>query len=220
MKGIRAIDIDYVIGGRQILSGISAYCESGKMTALAGVSGSGKTTLIGILGLLIPPTDGTVEIDGQNQWTTRGRRQFWKQKAAFVYQDYGLIDEEDVAYNVTLRRRLNGRDRARLSLILTQVGLSDRDGDMVATLSGGEKQRVSIARALYKKAVYIFADEPTASLDKTNREKVYGLLRKACDRGACVIVSTHDQDLVSKCDAVIQLPTESDISQLKSFRAQ
>lgn len=220
MKGIRAIDIDYVIGGRQILSGISAYCESGKMTALAGVSGSGKTTLIGILGLLIPPTDGTVEIDGQSQWTTRERRQFWKQKAAFVYQDYGLIDEEDVAYNVTLRRRLNGRDHARLSLILTQVGLPGRDGDMVATLSGGEKQRVSIARALYKKAVYIFADEPTASLDKANREKVYSLLREACDKGACVIVSTHDQDLVSKCDAVIQLPTESDISQPKSVRAQ
>lgn len=205
IAGITAKGIDYSVNGRQILSGLSAQCRLGEMTALTGVSGSGKTTLIGILGLLISPTNGIVEIDGISRWTARSRRKFWEQKAAFIYQDYGLIDEEEVAYNVTLRRHLSKEEQGKLASVLTKVGLMGRGKDIVATLSGGEKQRVGIARALYKKATYIFADEPTASLDEGNRKKVYELLRKACADGACVVVSTHDQDLVRRCDAVVRL---------------
>lgn len=202
---IIAKNIDYSIGTHEILHDVSVNCDPGKMIALSGPSGSGKTTLLGILGLLTRPTAGTVSLGHQKDWSNARRRRFWQDDAGFIWQDYGIIDEESVAYNVTLRRHLNQQQTQRLEQILTQVGLAGRSRDIAATLSGGEKQRVGIARTVWKKAKYIFADEPTASLDEANREVVYRLLRDAVSAGACVVVSTHDQQLVDQCDTVVTL---------------
>lgn len=205
MMSITAQNISYRIGQHQIFSDLSFTCEPHQMIALSGPSGSGKTTLLGILGMLTVPTEGSVAVGHMRHWTPRTRRMFWKDQAAFIWQDYGIIDNETVSYNVTLRRHLSAADRTRLAGILSQVGLAGREKDRAITLSGGEQQRVGIARALWKKARYIFADEPTASLDQANRDRVEQLLRQAVDRGACVIVSTHDAHLVDDCDKVITL---------------
>lgn len=202
---IVANNIDYSINNHQILHNVSVNCDPGKMIALAGPSGSGKTTLLGILGLLTRPTGGTVSLGHQKEWSNARRRRFWHDQAGFIWQDYGIIGEESVAYNVTLQRHLNEKEKARLEQILGRVGLAGRSKDIAATLSGGEQQRVGIARAVWKRARYIFADEPTASLDEGNRRVVYDLLRTAADNGACVVVSTHDEELVSLCDSVVTL---------------
>lgn len=204
--------INYTIAGHTILKDVSVDCKPGDMVALVGPSGCGKTTMLGILGLLITPTDGMIYIDRRSdseRWSDSRRRAFWKQKAAFIYQDYGLVEDETVAYNVTMRPRgLFSRRAAvpaKVEETLRQVGLAGRGGEVVSFLSGGEKQRVGVARAIYKQARYIFADEPTASLDKPNRDMVTALLEQAAQRGACVIVSTHDLELAGRCNRVIDL---------------
>jgi len=208
---ITASNLGMKIAGHEILSGISLTCEAGQVTALVGPSGSGKTTLLNCLGLLQRPSAGTITIDGQDatRWGERPRLRFWQREAAFIYQDYGLIDEENLAYNVTLRAsgifRPKARTNSRLTDILQTVGLAGRESDPVSVLSGGEKQRVGVARALYKEASYIFADEPTASLDAGNRSNVTRLLTDAAAAGVCVVIATHDDELAAAADTVYQL---------------
>lgn len=206
---IVAQHIGYRIGGRQIFSDLSFTCEVHQMIALSGPSGSGKTTLLGILGMLTPPSEGVVSVGHLKKWTSHRRRLFWRDQAAFIWQDYGIIDEETVMYNVSLQHHLSRAEKDRMIDIMRQIGLEQRMNDKAITLSGGEKQRVGIARALWKKAEYIFADEPTASLDEVNRERIEYLLRSTVSRGACVIVATHDEHLANDCDKVIYLGSQS-----------
>lgn len=202
---IVAQNVKYSISGREILHGVSAVCEPGSLIVLSGPSGCGKTTFLGILGLLTLPTSGTVNVGHEKKWNARRRRLFWRDEAAFIWQDYGIIGEETVAYNVTLRHHLSSEQKDRLEELLKTVGLGERSSQKAAVLSGGEQQRVGIARALWKKAHYIFADEPTASLDAVNRKSVYQLLRSATDKGACVIAATHDADLIALADQNVDL---------------
>ena len=140
------------------------------------------------------------------RWKDRDRLRFWRDTASFIYQDYGLIDEESVDYNITLTPpgllRRKPRITPRIAEVLTTVGLEGRGLDAVSVLSGGEKQRVGIARTIYKDATCIFADEPTASLDRANRDMVTGLLRNRADAGACIVIATHDERLAGQADRV------------------
>lgn len=210
---LKTTDVSVKIAGRNVVDEVSLECKPAQMIALTGPSGCGKTTLLNCLGLLIPPTSGLIEIDGEHaeKWSARKRRLFWQDKAAFIYQDYGLIDEESVDFNVRFRRapllRKHPKPEERLTDILTTVGLADRSRSRAAVLSGGEKQRVGIARAMYKKASYIFADEPTASLDADNRRKVTDLLLASAREGACVIIATHDEELAALADRRYRLDT-------------
>lgn len=199
------------IKDRTVLENVSLQAPSGRTLALVGASGSGKTTLLNVLGQLQQVSSGTVKVAGRNasQWKDGPRRKFWRDHAAFIFQDYGLIDEENIDYNVALSQlSLFGSNRTKKNAIdqtLEQVGLAGRGGDRVSTLSGGEKQRVGFARAIFKSADVILADEPTASLDATNRRMVTDLLRQEARRGATVIVATHDLDLAAACDASIEI---------------
>lgn len=208
---IVAKDVSYTIKNRSILHSVNAECQPGRITALVGPSGSGKTTLLSCLGMLLTITGGQITIDGQDAtgWNDARRRTFWRTKAAFIFQDYGLIDDGSVAYNVTMQSPPWWRRTPRISPSLTQViehvGLAGRENDTVSVLSGGERQRVGVARAIYKQASYIFADEPTASLDAANREMVTALLHDAARRGAGVIIATHDDELMAHADHLIEV---------------
>ncbi|RTE48951.1 ATP-binding cassette domain-containing protein [Actinobaculum sp. 352] len=203
---IRTTDLSMSIAGRRVFEPLSLECPAGSVTALTGASGSGKTTLLNCLGLLLRPTKGRISIDDEDAsaWSPRRRRRFWQEKAAFIYQDYGLIDDETVDFNIRFTRprplRRRPRPDQRLTEVLTTVGLADRADDHAAVLSGGEKQRVGIARAIYKGASYIFADEPTASLDEGNRQRVAELLLDSAANGACVVLATHDEELAAHAD--------------------
>lgn len=209
--GIVASEVTAAVRGRKTLAPVSLRVEEGRSLGLTGPSGSGKTTLLGVLGLLMAPDSGEIRVDGARaeRWRDGARRRFWRRDAAFIFQDYGLIEEESAAYNVVLARpplraRSALRDTRALEA-LAAVGLAGREGEPTASLSGGEKQRVGLARAIYKRARYIFADEPTASLDTKNRELVMGLLLAETRRGAAVVISTHDERLAEICDERVAL---------------
>lgn len=209
----RGVGVD--ISGRQVVSGVDLTLQPGTMIAITGHSGSGKTTLLNCLGLLIPPSRGDVLCDGERttRWGDSRRVRFWRDHAAFIYQDHGILDDETVVFNVALRKRLTRAESARARAVLEGVGLSGREHESAAVLSGGEKQRVGVARAMYKEADVVFADEPTASLDHANRENVTTLLRQCAERGACVTIATHDLQLARVCDAVIELPDPQDAAE-------
>lgn len=202
---IQTKNIGIEISGKTILSNISLEINPNEMIAITGPSGSGKTTLLNCLGLIQSVNSGDILIENQHasKWKEKEKTSFWKEKAAFIYQDYGIIEDENVSYNVTLNKR-----QAKSKIveeILQTVGLEGRGQDMAAVLSGGEKQRLGVARAIYKKATIIFADEPTASLDKSNREMIINLLKTCSQNGASVIIATHDERLVNVCDRSINL---------------
>lgn len=215
---ISAEDVTIAIDGRTIVNRASLVCSPGSMTALIGPSGSGKTTLLHCLGLLQIPTSGCIRVDGTDttSWNSRRRRRFWKEHGAFVLQDYGVIEEESVAFNVTMASTVFGSrvlgDQQRLQTALKETGLSGRDNEMAARLSGGEKQRLSVARAIYKDARVIFVDEPTASLDKGNRAKVIDLFTSRAHHGCVVVVATHDAEMIDACDSQYDVHGAADVA--------
>ncbi|MEC5182375.1 ABC transporter ATP-binding protein [Arthrobacter sp. CG_A4] len=208
---ITAENVTVAIAHKNILGGQSVTAVPGRTLALVGPSGCGKTTLLNVLGLLRRADGGRVLVGDQDatRWDDRRRRKFWQQHAAFVFQDYGLIDEESVEYNVALSQislfGLRKRQKSRIEIALDRVGLTGRGGEKVSTLSGGEKQRVGLARAMFKSADVIFADEPTASLDLFNRNLVTGFLQEEAARGATVVIATHDEALMKACDLKLRL---------------
>ncbi len=186
-----------------MLNNESVRCTPATMTALVGPSGSGKTTLLHCLGLLLPVSQGQILIDGKDvtKYGSAARRRFWRDHAAFVLQDYGIMESESIAFNVTMRSNpLGKRTSERLAQILDRIGLADRPEEAASHLSGGEKQRLAIARAVYKRAAVVFVDEPTASLDAINRRKVIDLLTEFATNGCTVVASTHDPELIEACN--------------------
>jgi putative ABC transport system ATP-binding protein len=203
---IEAQDISLSINGHLVLDGEFVRCAPGEMTALVCPSGCGKTTLLHCLGLLLPVDRGRIFINGSDvtKYSSAARRRFWRDQAAFVLQDYGILDEESVAFNVTMQSTILGRratgDQNRMSEALEQTGLAGRKDEFSSHLSGGEKQRLALARAIYKRARVLFVDEPTASLDAGNRQKVIDLFAGFAANGCTVVVSTHDPELITSCD--------------------
>ncbi len=202
---LEARSLDISLDGIDIVRDQSLACAPGTMTGLVGPSGSGKTTLLHALGLLQPPTAGQVLVDGvdTSQWGAARRRRFWRDHATFVLQDYGVMEEESVGFNVTMTSslwssRVRG-DRSRLQEALALTGLDGREDETASHLSGGEKQRLAVARAIYKGAEAIFVDEPTASLDQDNADRVVALLRERAQQGAVVVVATHDPAAMAEC---------------------
>ncbi|MDO5066684.1 MAG: ATP-binding cassette domain-containing protein [Propionibacteriaceae bacterium] len=208
---ITAHNIHVTIDNRDILNKVSVDAPSGTSLALTGPSGSGKTTLLNCLGLLLPVTEGRILIDGSDvtKLSVARKRQFWRDNVAFIFQDYGLVPDESVGFNICmesapiLQRKKDWGPRVEEAL--AKVGLGGRAGDQVAKLSGGERQRVGIARAIHKQARIIFADEPTASLDAANRRMVHELLLGEQERGATVVISTHDDQLAAACNEAVRL---------------
>ncbi len=203
---LEAVDLGVDIDNRTILSQVHLACRPGTMTALVGPSGSGKTTLLHCLGLLQVPTSGRVLVDGTptEAWGSSRRRRFWRESASFVLQDYGIVLEESVAFNVTLASSLWGRravgDRPRMLDALSATGLTGRADDLASHLSGGERQRLAVARSIYKQARVLCVDEPTASLDGANRDVVVDLLRERARAGCTVVIATHDPVVIDGCD--------------------
>ena len=157
----------------------------------------------------MPPHEGEVVIGGRHMERAREKERlaFWADEASFVFQDYGIIEEWSVIENILLDRKTFGRARItdESRELLNVIGLEGKERTSAALLSGGEKQRVGIARAIHKGVRYIFADEPTASLDAENRALVVELLSSAARRGATVIVATHDADMMTACDRLCRL---------------
>lgn len=208
---IEAEGLTVDVNGRSPSAPVDLVARPGELVALVGPSGAGKTTLLHGLGLLLVPRSGRVVINGQDagSWSSRRRRRFWADSAAFILQDAGVMDDESVLFNVVVTRARWGRgaggDRGRAADALSRTGLRGREQESAAHLSGGEKQRLALARAIYSGAGVIYADEPTASLDAANRRMVAELLHERAEAGATVLVATHDEELARSADHRVQI---------------
>lgn len=206
MTTVECDDLTVRIAGRTILEHVNLHIPQGSMIALTGPSGCGKTTLLHTLGLLQQADGGRLIIDHEDvtHASSGRRRRFWHDTASFILQDYGIMDEESVEFNVSMQLgpfgQRAGGDRRRIHEALRATGLAKRIQEPASHLSGGEKQRLGIARAIYKNASVIFADEPTASLDARNRQIVIDLLRRRTGEGTTIVLATHDPVLMSVCD--------------------
>jgi lipoprotein-releasing system ATP-binding protein len=198
---------------REVLRGIDLEIHEGEFTALVGPSGSGKSTLLYLLGGLDHPDAGSVEIDGENlaQMNDDALARLRNRLIGFVYQFHFLLPEFSTLENVLmpLWARGGGRsrpDRAWGAELLGRVGLAEQAAKLPHELSGGEQQRVAVARALVNRPHLLLADEPTGNLDSANARGVYELFREL-NRGMdqTILVVTHDQEWAARSDRVLRL---------------
>jgi putative ABC transport system ATP-binding protein len=202
-----ATGIDVMGSNRLILSDVTCSASTGQILAVTGSSGSGKTTLLAVFAGLLAPSAGEVRFDGEPVRAGDARHIF---RTAVVLQLYGLVSVLTARENVEVAlqaRSVGGPDVAnRAARALERVGLTDDLSDrLVEQLSGGERQRVAVARALVVEARLVLADEPTAELDAANRDRVVAELRAEANRGAAVVLATHDSDVAARCDDEIHL---------------
>ena len=202
---IEAVNISKRYRDHDVLDSFHASIETNSLTVITGESGKGKTTLLNILSLLERPDRGTVTIDAISDPSPKQILNLRRHTISYLFQNYGLIDEYTVEKNLRVSLTYRKDPGPSVSEALAQVGLEGYEKRKVYELSGGEQQRVALARILLKDARYIFADEPTGNLDKGNRDVVIKLLRGLADSGKGVILATHDLDLLSYADQHIHL---------------
>lgn len=187
--------------------GISFEIHKGEFAVIVGPSGAGKTTVLNILGGMDQATDGIVEVDGSDisKYTARQLTAYRRDDIGFVFQFYNLIPNLTALENVELALQIC-KDPLDAELVLKEVGLEERAGNFPAQLSGGEQQRVSIARALAKNPKLLLCDEPTGALDYNTGKAILKLLQDTCrGRGMTVILITHNSAIAPMADRVIQI---------------
>ncbi|MDR1699300.1 MAG: ABC transporter ATP-binding protein [Prevotellaceae bacterium] len=209
---IKATDIHKSFGNLEVLGGVSLEIARGEIVAIVGASGAGKTTLLQILGSLDKPNKGTVEINGTKlgELGEKALADFRNRQIGFIFQFHQLLPEFTALENVLIPAyiaRRNPKEAEKRALeILSFLNLSDRIHHKPNELSGGEKQRVAVARALINNPSVILADEPSGSLDTRNKEELHQLLfnlRK--EFGQTIVVITHDPHLAEIADRTIQM---------------
>ena len=199
-------------GSLQVLKGIDLHIDKGEVVSIVGPSGAGKTTLLQIIGTLDKPDSGSIMVDGIDvrSLSTKKIAHFRNKNIGFVFQFHQLLPEFTALENIMIpafiagKRRKEAKERAEE--LLAFMGLSDRASHKPAELSGGEKQRVAVARALVNNPAVILADEPSGSLDTKNKAELHQLFFDLRDKfGQTFVIVTHDEGLASLTDRTIQL---------------
>ena len=193
------------------LNDVSFDVQKGEFMSIVGPSGSGKSTLLSLIGLLDAPTKGSVFIDGREVTKIKESEapKIRREKIGFVFQHYNLIPTLNAVENVDIAMRFarvpKRKRRERAVELLTRVGLGDRMKHKPSELSGGEQQRVSIARALANHPAIILADEPTGEVDTKTRDVIVGILRELSEKGQTILVVTHDTAVAGKTDRIVMM---------------
>lgn len=199
-------------GTLKVLKGVSLNIEPGQIVSIVGTSGAGKTTLLQILGTLSAPDGGVLKINGQNplQLNEKDLAAFRNQHIGFVFQFHHLLPEFTALENVCLPGFIANQSRTavekRAEELLGFLGLSERLSHKPNELSGGEKQRVAVARALINNPKVIFADEPTGNLDSKNQEELHDLFFSLRDKyGITLVIVTHDREFAKMSDVIFEI---------------
>lgn len=195
-----------------ILSNLNLEVKAGEVVALVGQSGSGKTTLLQIAGLLDNPTSGSIVICGEDLSRSNDKKRTFmrRRNIGFIYQSHHLLPEFSALENVVLPQLIAGVRRSQAEekamLLLAELGLARRLEHRPAKLSGGEQQRVAVARALANNPAIVLADEPTGNLDPKTADGVFEMFMSlAKERGQSALVATHNMELAKKMDRVVHL---------------
>lgn len=209
---IQLNNIHKSFGSLEVLKGIDLEIGEREVVSIVGPSGAGKTTLLQVMGTLLLPDEGRIIVDGQDLSRLSAKRlaQFRCQHLGFVFQFHQLLPEFTAEENVMLPALINGSGRSaarkRAQELLDFLGLSSRAAHKPSELSGGEAQRVAVARALMNHPDVILADEPSGSLDTHNKTELHQLFFRLRDElNQTFIIVTHDDQLAAQCDRTIQL---------------
>lgn len=205
-------DISKSFGNLQVLRNVNAVINDGEIVSIVGPSGAGKTTLLQIAGTLDKPDSGKIVYDGVDVLTLSEKKlaAFRNNNIGFVFQFHQLLPEFTALENIAMPALIRGDNRQeaykRAAELLGYMGLSERASHKPAELSGGEKQRISVARALMNRPKVIFADEPSGSLDSKNKQELHQLffdLRKEFNQ--TFVIVTHDEGLAADCDRILKM---------------
>lgn len=194
-------------GRRTLWSNLNLTVKGGEMLAVTGRSGSGKSTLLNCIGLLESPTNGQILYENEDltRFGRRAARRFRRDVLGYLFQGYALIENATVAENLEVAVTGVRDRRLRSSSALERVDLAGREREKVHQLSGGEQQRVALARLLVKQPSLILADEPTGALDEANSAMVMDILREMGNEGCAVIIATHSDYIRRRCDSTFKI---------------
>jgi cell division transport system ATP-binding protein len=190
-------------GGHQALQDVSLSVEAGEMVFITGHSGAGKSTLLKLIAAIEKPTSGSVIINGQNVSAMKPAAvPFLRRNFGLMFQDHKLLFDRSVYENVALPLAITGFPRReiarRVRAALDKVGLLGREKSRPVTLSGGEQQRLCIARAIVNRPAILLADEPTGNLDTAYAEEIIGMFRSFNQVGVTIVVATHDEAMIER----------------------
>lgn len=201
---IEGINLTKKFGDRLLFDNLSFTIKTGEFVCFSGESGKGKTTLLNMIGQIEPPTSGQIRYDGKEVRTSRDMLAFLATKVGFIFQNFALVEGKTVSQNLEFVKKKN-RQNISVEEALERVGLADKLHAKVYTLSGGEQQRVALARLYIKKADIILADEPTGSLDRHNADLVMSILKDLNSQGKTIVLVTHDDVIKERCNRIIEL---------------
>ena len=192
---------------KNIVRNFNLKINKGEFISIVGESGSGKTTLLNIIGLLEKQTSGDIVVMGIKNPTSKELTKLQREFYGYLFQNYALIEEDSVQTNLKLALKYNKviDKQAEINRALKLVGLEGYNKKKVFELSGGEQQRLALARIMLKKCEIILADEPTGNLDNKNRDIVFNILKDLNKQGKTIVIVTHDNYIANKCDKIIKL---------------
>ena len=209
---IEARDIRKSFGSLEVLKGVDIAIDRGEIVSIVGTSGAGKTTLLQILGTLDRADSGELRIDGTDimGMNNRKRAEFRNRRLGFIFQFHRLLPEFTALENVMIPALIAGKSRKEASCeaerLLSDLNLSDRASHKPSELSGGEKQRIAVARALVNHPAIILADEPSGSLDSAHKEELHALFFRLCrEMGQTFLIVTHDEKLAAGTDRILHM---------------
>ncbi len=198
---IEAHALEHFYGNEQVLRGVDITIEPGSFTAIVGESGSGKTTLLSILSTLLRPTRGTVTYDGKSLMELGNIDRFRRHQVGFVFQFHYLISYLSLRENIAL----SALSDDTIDPLMQRLGIARLAARYSDEVSGGERQRAAIARALVNRPAIVFADEPTGNLDTKNALGVYELFREFANDKTGFVVASHDKKIIDYADTVIEM---------------
>lgn len=191
-------------GDKVLFSNYNLHIAKGEFVVISGESGSGKTTLLNMIGALERIDSGQITVEGIDIMRRRNQLSYYRNTVGFLFQNFVLLEENTVYQNLNMIRKGN-RSTISIQEALEKVGMSDFVNAKVYTLSGGEQQRIALARLMVKKCDLILADEPTGSLDEKNAKKVMSILKQMNEKGTTIILVTHSEELKQQGGRVIEL---------------
>lgn len=201
---IQLKNITKIFGDKVLFDNFCYEIKANELVAIVGTSGAGKSTLLNIMSGLEKPTSGEVYIEHQ-LLDYKKVRQLYQRKISFLFQNFALVDEWTVVQNLKIALRYSDYTEKDIDSVLAQVGLSGKNNVKIYSLSGGEQQRVALARLILQNNDIILADEPTGALDKVNRDVVINILKTLKQRGKTIVIVTHDLELAQQCDKILNI---------------